>query len=241
MSPATSLSFVEPCRLRVSVWGVGSLEERLSIRDRLEALSRRELVALVGLAVVVVGGAGLWYARSLPKAVEVREARVPGSARAPGGGPAVTGSPSPSPSVLFVHVAGLVRHPGVYQFDQGQRVIDAVTAAGGARPKADLDLLNLAALLTDGEQILVPPHGAAPVAPTGGGSTTGGGTSGGLVDINSASETELEGLPGVGPVLAAAIIAYRTEHGPFPTVDALDDVSGIGPATLENLRPLVTV
>jgi len=214
------------------------VDERVSIRDRLGALSRRELIALVAVAAVVVAGAGLWYARSLPKQVEVREAGGGGGAPPPAAAASASPSGSPTPSVLFVHVAGLVRHPGVYQFDNGQRVVDAVNAAGGALQKADLDALNLAALLTDGEQILVPKEGQVVVPPPGGGGTTAAGA---LVNVNSASESELESLPGVGPVLAAAIIAYRTEHGPFPTVDALDDVSGIGPATLEDLRPLVTV
>lgn len=217
------------------------MDERLSIRERLSALSRRELVALVAVAGVVVAGAGLWYVRSLPKPVEVRAAEQPGGgSRLPP--VAASATPSPSPSVLFVHVAGLVRRPGVYRFRQGQRVVDAVDAAGGPTKKGDPNLLNLAALLTDGEQVLVPPHGATVVPPPGEGGTTGApGSTGALVNVNTASESELEALPGIGPVLGAAIIAYRTEHGPFPTVDALDDVSGIGPATLEDLRPLVTV
>ena len=223
------------------------MEERLSIRDRLSALSRREVVALVAVATVVVAGAGLWYLRSLPKPVDVQTARQPGGAPPPA---ATSGaSPSPSvtvsavPSVLFVHVAGLVRHPGVYQFEPGQRIIDAVQAAGGPLPKADLDLLNLASPLADGQQILVPAKGSAVPAPpvASGVPPTGTGATGGLVNINTATETDLESLPGIGPVTAAEIIAYRTEHGPFPTVDALDDVSGIGPATMEQLRPLVTV
>jgi competence protein ComEA len=230
------------------------VDERPSIRDRLSALSRRELVALGAVALVVVAGAGLWYARSLPSSVEVQSEHPPGGAGPPGNTSAppsgsasgsASGAPSgsPGPSVLYVHVAGLVRHPGVYEFQPGRRVVDAVMAAGGATKKADLDLLNLAALLTDGEQILVPAHGAVVVPPTGGGDSPVGttGASGGLINVNTATETELESLPGVGPVLGAAIIAYRTEHGPFPTVDALDDVSGIGPATLDQLRPLVTV
>jgi competence protein ComEA len=221
------------------------VDERVSIRERLSALSRRELVALGAVALFVVAGAGLWYARSLPKSVEVRAAHAPGGPGPPpaAASPSASGSPSSSPSILFVHVAGLVRHPGVYRFPQGKRVIDAVNAAGGPTKKADLDLLNLAALLTDGEQILVPAHGSVAVPPPGGVGSTGAtsGAPGGLVNVNTATETELESLPGVGPVLGAAIIAYRTEHGPFPTVDALDDVSGIGPATLDQLRPLVTV
>jgi len=241
------------------------MEERLSFRERVSALSRRELVALVGVAVVIVAGAGLWYARSLPKQVEVQQANEPGavpppaaSAPAPSGlgaaAPAASELPvaSPAPTVLYVHVAGLVKHPGVYEFHPGERIVDAVTAAGGAKAKADLDLLNLASPLVDGEQILVPAHGqavvapVAPVAPVVPGAPVGTapavpGSSGGLVNINTATETELEELPGVGPVTANEIVAYRTEHGPFPSVDSLDDVSGIGPATMDQLRPLVTV
>ena len=209
------------------------MEERLSIRDRLSALSRRELVALVAVAAVVVAGAGLWYVRSLPKQVEVQTAKEPGAILPPAatsGAPGAGASPAPSatvsavPTVLFVHVAGLVRHPGVYQFEPGQRIIDAVQAAGGPLPKADLDLLNLASPLADGQQVVIPAKGSAPLPPPVDGGTataTGGVSAGGLVNINTATETELESLPGVGPVTAAGIIAYRTEHGPFPSVDAL--------------------
>ena len=238
------------------------MEERLSFRDRVSALSRRELVALVGVAVVIVAGAGLWYARSLPKQVEVQEAKDAGGVPPPASSvppptglgaaaPVESGLPVASalPTVLYVHVAGLVRHPGVYEFHTGDRIVDAVMAAGGAKPKADLDLLNLASPLVDGQQILVPAHGqavvvppvpAAPGAPVGTAPAVPG-SAGGLVNINTATETELETLPGVGPVTAGEIVAYRTEHGPFASVDSLDDVSGIGPATMEQLRPLVTV
>jgi competence protein ComEA len=201
---------------------------------------------------VVVAGAGLWYLRSLPRNVEVQAAKEPDAVPPPAAtsgaspGPSSSAVPaSPVPSVLFVHVAGLVRHPGVYQFQPGQRIIDAVQEAGGPLPKADLDLLNLASPLADGQQILIPAKGSAPppLQPpiVGGTGTALPGGVGGLVNINTATDTELEELPGIGPVTAAEIIAYRTEHGPFPTVDALDDVSGIGPATMEQLRPLVTV
>jgi competence protein ComEA len=136
-----------------------------------------------------------------------------------------------------------VRRPGVFQFQPGDRVIDAVDRAGGALEKADLTLLNLAAPLSDGQQILVPKQGAA--APSGvvpiGSAPPGTGTTGALVNINTADEPTLETLNGVGPVLAASIIQYRTEHGPFASIDQLDEVSGIGPATLEDLRSQVTV
>jgi competence protein ComEA len=182
---------------------------------------------------VVLGGAALWYLRSLPRPIEVRAATRP----------AVGPTTTPSPNLLIVHVAGEVRRPGVYEFRTGDRVVDAIRAAHGPRKDASLDALNLAAPLTDGEQVLVPGRDAAAV--TGGtasGSTTSTTSAGGsLININMASETDLEALPGIGPVLAQRIVDYRTEHGPFPTVDALDDVSGIGPATMEDLRPLISV
>ena len=157
---------------------------------------------------------------------------------------AVSASASPSPSeTLIVDVAGWVRKPGVFEFQPGDRVIDAVERAGGARDNADLTLLNLAAPLVDGQQILVPKKGSQPSGATTGSTGTTGtpGTTGTLVNINTADEAALETLNGVGPVLAASIIAYRTEHGPFTSVDQLDEVSGIGPATMEDLRSQVTV
>jgi competence protein ComEA len=203
-----------------------------SIRERLSALSRGELIGLIAVVALTIGGAGLWYARSLPRPVEVRAGPEAAPAPAPG-------SPTASPSLILVDVAGWVRRPGVYEFASGARVIDAIEAAGGARPGAQLQALNLAALIADGSQILVPKEGSAPVA-----GATGTGTSpatGGLVNVNTATAAELETLPGVGEVIAQAIIDHRTEHGPFTSVDQLIDVSGIGDATLENLRGSVTV
>jgi competence protein ComEA len=204
-----------------------------SFRDRLAELSRRELVGLIAVVAVVLAGAGLWYSRSLPKPVAIRGDIQPAA-------PVAAVSESPSPSVLLVHVAGLVRRPGVYQFRNGDRVVDAVQAAGGPRKGADLDALNLAAPLTDGEQVLVPAQGAGGVAP-GAPGVPGGVASPGLININTASEGDLEGLSGIGPVLAQRIVDYRTEHGPFSSVDGLLDVSGIGPATLDEFRAQVTV
>jgi competence protein ComEA len=201
----------------------------MSLRDRLDLLSRGEIAGLVVVLVAVLGGAGLWYARSLPKPVTIEQ-------EGPGSGAASAVSPSPAPS-LIVDVAGAVRRPGVYEFGEGDRVIDAIEQAGGPLAKADLSLLNLAAPLTDGTQILVPktgPPGAGPVA-------RGSGAAGGLLKINTASATDLEELSGIGEVLAATIVEYRDQNGPFASVDDLEDVSGIGPATLEEIRDQVTV
>ncbi len=214
----------------------------MSIGERLSSLSRNELVGLGVVVVVTLGGVGLWYTRSLPKPVAVAASPAPPVATDAAGVP-VAASPTPGPVPIFVDVAGWVRRPGVYEFTSAQRVIDAVDAAGGARPGADLMALNLAAPLTDGTQILVPKAGVAPVG-TGAGTTipgVGGTTGGGLIDVNTASATELEELDGVGEVIAAAIVDYRTQNGPFTSVDQLEDVSGIGPSTMEGIRDSVTV
>jgi competence protein ComEA len=201
----------------------------MSFRDHLDTLSRGEITGLIVVLVAVLGGAGLWYTRSLPKPVTIAEA-------GPGAAQQVSASPSPA-VVLIVDVAGAVHQPGVYEFAEGDRVIDAIERAGGPMPKADLSLLNLAAPLTDGTQILVPKAGPPGAVPGG----TASGSSTGLININTASATELEGLSGIGEVLAATIIEYRDQNGPFATIDDLMDVSGIGPATLEEIRDQVTV
>ena len=222
----------------------------MNIRERLDSLSRGELAGLVVVIVLLLAGVGLWYSRSLPRPIDVSTtagSQVPpapsGSVAPIASGVALASSPSPSAGpTLIVDVTGAVHKPGVFEFETGDRVIDAVERAGGALDNADLTLLNLASPLTDGQQILVPKKGAAtsgvPLPTTG---TTGGVTSGALVNINTADEATLETLNGVGPVLAAAILQYRTEHGAFASVDQLDEVSGIGPATLEDLRSQVTV
>jgi competence protein ComEA len=202
----------------------------MSFRERLDMLSRGEIAGLIVVLVAVLGGAGLWYARSLPKPVTIAESG-PGAAQ-----PAV--SPTSSPALLIVDVAGAVRTPGVYEFAEGERVVDAIERAGGPRPKADLSLLNLAAPLVDGTQILVPKFGPAVTGVPG---ETAPGSATGLININTASATELETLSGIGEVLAATIVEYRTQNGPFASVDDLLDVSGIGPATLEEIRDQVTV
>lgn len=204
---------------------------RESLRDRLSALSRAELAGLAVVLAVTLGGAGLWYVRSLPRPVEVRTTD----------GPSPSGAhpqASPEPTILIVDVAGWVRRPGVYEFHEGDRVIDAIEAAGGARRGAALESLNLAMPLVDGTQVLVPR------AAEGGASGTiasGGSASMGKLNINTATASELEALPGVGEVIAQRIVDYRTANGPFGSVDELIDVSGIGESTLASMRELVTV
>jgi competence protein ComEA len=201
------------------------------LRDWLSGLSRREIALLALVGLVAAGGAGLWYVRALPRPVEVR-------ADSPVAAPVA----SPSPAQLVVHVAGWVRRPGVYELPDGDRVVDAIEAAGGPRKGADLGALNLAALLVDAQQVLVPRAAEGASAPVGASpGDAGTGSVPLLVNVNVAEAEELETLPGIGEVLAAAIIAYREEHGPFTSVDQLLDVSGIGEVTLEEIRDLVTV
>ena len=141
----------------------------------------------------------------------------------------------PSAHTLFVNVVGAVRRPGLYRLKDGSRVADAVTRAGGPTPKAQIELLNLAARIADGEQIVVPRRGLASSSAA----ASGGAVTAGPVHLNSATLEQLDALPGVGPVTAQKILAYRQQHGAFGSVDELDAISGIGPARLETLRGLV--
>jgi competence protein ComEA len=133
---------------------------------------------------------------------------------------------------LVVDVAGAVRRPGLYRLATGTRVDDAVAAAGGGTARADLTAVNLAAPLSDGEQVLVPARGAAGAAGASAGST--------IVDLNSATAEQLDTLPGIGPSTAAKIIAYRQQHGAFHSLAELDAISGIGPSKLAELKGLVS-
>jgi competence protein ComEA len=132
-------------------------------------------------------------------------------------------------------VVGAVRRPGLYRLKDGSRVADAVTRAGGPTPKAQIELVNLAARIADGEQIVVPRRGVA--GPSG--LAAGAPAVAGPVHLNSATLEQLDALPGVGPVTAQKILDYRQQHGAFSSVDELDAISGIGPARLEQLRDLV--
>ena len=137
-----------------------------------------------------------------------------------------------APPRLVVDVAGAVRLPGLHRLPRGTRIADAVAAAGGATAKADLALVNLAAPLADGEQVVVPVRGAA-------GAVAPGASPAAPLDLNSATPEQLDGLPGIGPATAAKIVSFRQAHGPFHSVEELDAVPGIGPARIEQLKGLV--
>lgn len=213
--------------------------------DLLPALAARLRATpaeLAGLAVLLAGVVAVavvlsWNsaegADPVPAAADRGEVGAGGSVLDPAGGPAE----------LTVHVAGAVATPGVLTLPAGSRVADAVRAAGGLLPDADPGALNLARPLNDGEQIVVPALGPVPAgvdgeAPPGGGGAT---TTDGRMDLNRATATELEELPGVGPVLAGRIVAYRDEHGPFTSVGELREVSGIGERIFQSLAELVAV
>lgn len=139
-------------------------------------------------------------------------------------------------------MSGKVRRPGIHRLPSGARVTDALEAAGGVRPGVDLDGLNRARVLVDGEQILVgaPPGTVAPGGAGGGGAgPTATGPATGPVSLSGATADQLETLPGVGPVLAQHIVDYRTQHGGFRSVDELHEVTGIGDRRFADLQPLV--
>lgn len=222
--------------------------------DRLSALGDapwlRPLLAAGGavLAVGLLVLAGLAFLRSASPAPTLTLPRAePGSAPV-AEGPAPPTAASAPPVTVTVHVAGQVNNPGVYALPAGGRVADAVVAAGGSSGEADLEQVNLAARVADGERVYVPKKGESPPAVVASGpatATAAGGTAGAAagspVDLNTATAEQLEALPGVGPATSRAILTYRANHGRFRSVTELLEVPGIGPAKLEALRPLVRV
>ena len=198
------------------------------------AISRPRAIAYAACAVLllVVGGR-LLFGESGASAPVAEEAE-----------PAALEAEAAEPRELVVHVAGAVRQPGLYRLEDGSRVDDAIQRAGGAKPKAALDLVNLAAPVADGQQVVVPERGASGGAAGGAAGETAAGdvaaaSPGGRVHLNSATVEQLDALPGIGPVTAQKIIDYRTEKGAFTSVEELDAVPGIGPARLEQLLDLV--
>ncbi|AZM57605.1 DNA-binding protein [Streptomyces sp. WAC 01529] len=243
----------------------------LAVRERLPVwlqsrcgVDRRGVVALVVvLAVAAVFAAQhFWTGRTQPvQAPDVvraagaaaergaRPAPSPGpsveAGRAAAGGSGAAGAAGSGGGAIVVDVSGKVRRPGVHRLPAGSRVADALRAAGGARPGADMGGLNRARFLTDGEQVVVGEPAAAP-APGGSGAATGAGSAGagaagatGPVGLNTATAEQLDELPGVGPVLAQHIIDYRTEHGGFRSVEELREVNGIGDRRYADLQGLV--
>jgi competence protein ComEA len=209
---------------------------------------------VVALLVAAALGITAWWvvradggATVVPAAVSSETGEAPdrsasGQLVTPVADPSTTAAVETEPAVLVVDVAGKVRRPGIATLPVGSRVVDALEEAGGVRRGVDLSALNLARLLVDGEQILVgipPPGGVA--APAASGPSAPDGSAGPMVNINSATQAQLEELPGVGPVTAEAILQWRTDHGPFTAVDELLEVSGIGDATLAEIAPFVTL
>jgi competence protein ComEA len=248
----------------------GGLPERFG--DAVAATAARLSVtprAVVGLGVVVLlvlavlaGRLVLVQQRSTPEPVLPLTSLASGPSPAPTGPPASSGVPVPpssdgaagatvpagspvTPSVVVVDVVGQVRRPGVVELPAGSRVNEAVAAAGGALRGADVAQVNMARLVVDGEQVVVPKPGqvlALPAGPAPGASAPGATPEpGAAVDLNTATLGELDTLPGVGPVLAQRILDWRAEHGRFASVDELGEVSGIGEAVLARVQPLVRV
>jgi competence protein ComEA len=188
-------------------------------------ISRRRALAYVGGLLLVLALSGRLVLAG------AQEQPAPPPARA-----ALSAAPTAARTVV-VHVVGAVRRPGLYELAEGSRIDDAIKEAGGPKPKAALELVNLAAPIADGQQILVPAREdvtAAPLGPDPAQSLPSA-----KVHLNTATLEQLDALPGVGPVTAQKILDYRTEHGSFQSVEELDAVSGIGPARLEQLKPLV--
>ena len=191
---------------------------------QLPEISRRQALALALLALALLVVAG--------KLLSSRHSSAPVKPRA-----RLLSSGAKSHALLYVDVSGAVLRPGLYRLPDGARVNDALVKAGGATRKADLTLVNRAAPVTDGEQVLVPVKASAATPAAATGSSSPSPTA--PVHLNSATPAQLDALPGVGPATAQRIIDYRTANGAFKSVDELDAVSGIGPAKLAELRDLV--
>lgn len=224
--------------------GALSRAPRRSARVR-AAIGGVLLLALLGLATAVVGAIVTPGGTATTVAAEDpgSESGPSGAAESPADGD--RWAPAPPSAAVIVHVLGAVRAPGIVEVRPGDRVVDAIAAAGGTTDDADLAGVNLARVLADGEQLRVPRAGevvAPPPADAGtAADSSADGAAAGLVNINTADATALEALPGVGPALAARIIAWREENGPFRAVDELLAVSGIGERTLDGMRDQVAL
>lgn len=186
------------------------------------------VLATVLLLGAAAAGFGVWRSRPVAETIPVSLPSAISSDAAPNG----TGE-------LVVSVAGQVVRPGLVRLPTGARVADAVTAAGGPVPGADLTGLNLARRLTDGEHVVV---GPVPMAAGAGAAGAGGSgaAAGARVDLNTATLADLDALPGVGPVTAQRILDWREQHGRFTSIDQLREIEGIGETRFARLRDLVT-
>ena len=209
-------------------------------------------VVVVAALAAVTAAIGVWWDRPVAEPPPALTSAAPVSPPGPGDPAASPGPPARATAPLVVSVAGKVRRPGLVRLPDGARVADAITEAGGPLRGADLTPLNLARRVADGEQILVgvppPPDasGASPgSAPTAAGAGAGGGVEGGAgpgrIDLNRATVEQLDTLPGVGPVTAQRILAWRAAHGRFGSVDQLREIEGIGERRFAQLRDQVTV
>jgi len=204
---------------------------RLEVLLRQRPLQTSRIVVAVGAAALLVAGALLalvWILRTPPPS----EALIPQVTAS-----SVSAPVAESADAIVVQAAGAVVMPGVYRVPREARVVDVIDAAGGLAPGADPDRLELAAKVVDGERVYVPKVGEPLPAASAGGAAAAAGP----LDLNTASETDLDALPGVGPATAAAIVSYREHHGAFTSIDQLLDVRGIGPAKLDQIAPLVRV
>lgn len=196
---------------------------------------------VVGAVAVTVAGFGAWWALATPAPPPVEDV-LPRVAAVE---PSVASTMSPAAEIMVVHVDGAVGRPGVHELAPGARVIDAIEAAGGLTQEADRSELNLAQPLLDGQRVWVPAVGSEgssdPPAVVSGGMSAGEEGGAEPVDLNQATASQLETLPGVGPSIAATIIEHRTREGPFQRVEDLLEVPGIGPTRLEQLAQLVQV
>jgi competence protein ComEA len=229
---------------------------RYPVPPRLRGRTGLRAAVLLGVLAVALGGWFWWQvAAGMPEAIPLSEVSPAGSpepgADAGAAAPPSGGDPGGGTERIIVHVAGAVARPGVVELPAGSRLHEAIAAVGGSTGVSDPDRLNLAAVLEDGQKILVPARGdpgsAEPVPAETGGSagagTDGGGAApgGGKIDLNTAGVEELGTLPRVGPVLAQRIVDWRKQHGRFQTVEELDAVDGVGPKMLEALLPRVRV
>jgi competence protein ComEA len=261
-NPSTETEFARAAGLR---FGVGS-QWQVSVRAAAAVAVLAVLVIAVAAVLLLRGpaaGTAVPVRAPAPLGGVPESSAVGGPGASPAGEPTVTAAdadPATDPAggsaagSLRVYVVGQVRRPGVVSLAVGARVEDAVDAAGGATEKADLAVMNLARKVVDGERIIVPRPGQKlptpdPVAvpgaadPGAAGADPGSGTvtPGAPIDLNTATVAQLDALPGVGPVIAGRIVAWRQENGRFSSVDDLGEVQGIGDATLAKLRPLVRV